>query len=273
MWQARSRKVHRRGGAPEVKTAEELACMREAGAIVRECLELAGRMVAPGVTTAELDAAIEAHIRARGAEPAFKGYTIPSVPRAFPASSCISVNEEVVHGIPGRRTLREGDIVGVDIGTILRGYHGDAARTFPVGRITDTAQRLLAATRAALDAGVAAVRPGGRVSDISRAVQQVALAGGYGIVRQFVGHGIGRRLHEDPQIPNYVPDEGPDQDWVLRPGVVLAIEPMLNVGDDDVETLADGWTVVTRDRTLSAHFENSVAVTPDGHEVLTEVSA
>jgi methionyl aminopeptidase len=247
--------------------------MREAGAIVRECLELAARMVAPGVTTAELDAAIEAHIRARGAEPAFKGYAIPSAPCAYPASSCISVNEEVVHGIPGRRKLREGDIVGVDIGTIFRGYHGDAARTFPVGRIAEPARKLLAATRAGLDAGVAAVRPGGKVSDISRAVQQVAEAHGYGIVRQFVGHGIGRRLHEDPQIPNYVPPEGPDQEWVLRPGVVLAIEPMFNLGGDDVETLADGWTVVTRDRTLSAHFENSVAVTVDGREVLTEVMA
>ena len=238
--------------------------MREAGAIVRECLQLASEMVAPGITTATIDVAIEAHIRSRSAEPAFKGYY------GFPCAACISVNEEVVHGIPGDRVLVDGDIVGIDIGSIVRGYHGDAARTFPVGTISDEATRLLEVTRAALDAGVRVVGPGVKVSDISRAVQAVADAAGYGVVKQYVGHGLGRRLHEEPQVPNFVPPDGPETDLALRSGMVIAIEPMLNIGGDAVETLADHWTVVTQDRTLSAHFENTVAVTEAGHEVYTD---
>lgn len=265
MWQTRSPKPVRAAGTPELKGPDELDCMRIAGAIVGECLAIAGRMIAPGVTTAEIDAAIEGHIRSRDAEPAFKGY------HGFPASICASVNEEVVHGIPSNRALKEGDIVGIDIGSIFRGYHGDAARTFPVGRISDEAQRLLDVTRRSLYAALDLVAPGVLISQLSAAVQAVAEEAGYGIVRQYVGHGIGRRLHEDPQIPNFVPPGGPEKDLALREGMVIAIEPMLNIGSEEVETLADRWTVVTRDRSLSAHFENTIAVTESGGEIYTEV--
>ncbi|MHC5022104.1 MAG: type I methionyl aminopeptidase [Planctomycetota bacterium] len=265
MWQTRSPKPVRPKGRPEIKGDDELDCMRVAGAIVGECLGIAQRMVAPGVTTGEIDAAVEAHIRSRDAEPAFKGY------HGFPGSICASVNEEVVHGIPGNRVLKEGDIIGVDIGSIYKGYHGDAARTFAVGQISAEAQTLLDVTKRSLYAALDLVAPGVMISQLSAAVQAVAEEAGYGIVRQYVGHGIGRRLHEDPQIPNFVPPGGPEADLALREGMVIAIEPMLNIGTEEVETLADRWTVVTRDRSLSAHFENTIAVTEDGGEIFTEV--
>ncbi len=265
MWQTRSPKPVREKGRPELKGPDELDCMRVAGAIVGECLGIAQRMVAPGVSTAQIDAAIEAHIRSRNAEPAFKGY------HGFPASVCASVNEEVVHGIPSDTPLKAGDIVGIDIGSIYKGYHGDAARTFAVGEISAEAQLLLDITDKSLHAALDLVAPGILISQLSAAVQAVADEAGYGIVRQYVGHGIGRRLHEDPQIPNFVPPGGPENDLALREGMVIAIEPMLNIGSEEVETLADRWTVVTRDRSLSAHFENTIAVTENGGEIFTEV--
>jgi len=217
--------------------------------------------VKPGVTTADLDRLAEEFIRREGGSPAFKGY------RGFPATLCTSVNEEVVHGIPSsKKRLQEGDIIGVDVGAIVEGYYGDAAVTLPVGQISDEASRLIRVTEAALAAGLAKVKVGNRLSDISHAVQAVAEAEGYSVVRDFVGHGIGRNLHEDPQVPNFgKPGEGPR----LKEGLVLAIEPMVNVGGREVEVLSDRWTVVTRDKSLSAHFEHTVALTSDGPKILT----
>lgn len=217
-------------------------------------------MIRPGITTAELDSAIEDLIRARGATPSFKGYY------GYPASSCISVNEEVVHGIPGDRVLREGDIVGVDIGAYRDTYHGDGARTFAVGEVSEEALRLMTVTEECLKRAIEKAKPGNRVGDISSAVQRHAEESGYGVVRQLVGHGIGHALHEDPQVPNYV---GGNAGPLLRPGMVIAIEPMLNQGTYEVYTLSDEWTVVTRDHRLSAHFEHTVAITENGPVVLT----
>ncbi|MCI0341643.1 MAG: type I methionyl aminopeptidase [Planctomycetales bacterium] len=266
MWQLRSPSLGRSPGpvrAPEVKGPEEIACMREAGDVVAEALERAGELCRPGVRTSELDRAIEELIRRRGAEPAFKGLY------GYPATICASVNEEVVHGLPGRRALREGDIIGVDVGAIVRGYHGDAARTIAVGTISPEASRLLETCREALERAIAAVGPGVRVSTLSRTIQAFVEGRGYSVVREYVGHGIGRRLHEDPQVPNFVPPDGPENDVTLRAGMAIAIEPMVNGGGAAVETLPDRWTVVTKDRTLSAHFEDTVAVTDAGREVLT----
>ncbi len=217
-------------------------------------------MIQPGITTAELDRAIEDLILERGATPSFKGYY------GYPASSCISVNEEVVHGIPGDRVLREGDIAGVDIGAYLDTYHGDGARTIAVGKVSDEARRLMRVTAECLTKAIEKVKPGNRVGDISGAVQRHAEANGYGVVRQLVGHGIGHALHEDPQVPNYV---GGNPGPLLRPGMVIAIEPMVNQGTYEVYTLADEWTVVTRDHKLSAHYEHTVAITENGPVVLT----
>jgi methionyl aminopeptidase len=216
-----------------------------------------------GVSTGELDRLAEARTRELGAVPAFKGYL------GYPASVCISVNEEVVHGIPSEtRILRDGDLVGLDFGAILGGFHGDAAETVLVGRGSEEAERLVAATREALAAGVAAALPGGRLGDIGAAVQRSAEASGFSVVREFVGHGIGRKLHEPPQVPNFgEPGTGA---W-MRPGLVLAIETMVNAGLPGVRTLADGWTAVTEDGRLSAHFEHTVAVTEAGPEILTRV--
>ncbi|HEY7293234.1 MAG TPA: type I methionyl aminopeptidase [Vicinamibacterales bacterium] len=243
------------------RSAAELAQMREAGRLVGEVLtELAG-LVAPGVTTADLDEVAEKRIRQAGATPAFKGY------HGYPATICASVNEEVIHGIPsGRRVLNEGDIVSIDVGAALDGYFGDSAITLPVGHVSEQAATLLRVTEESLRKGIEQARPGGRVSDIGHAVQHHVEAYGFSVVREFVGHGIGQRMHEEPQIPNYgEPGRGPR----LSEGMVLAIEPMVNAGRAAVKVLADGWTAVTRDGGLSAHFEHTVAVTADGPWILT----
>lgn len=244
-----------------LKSAQEIALIARASRVVALTIAFLREQVKPGVTTADLDRLAEEFIRREGGSPAFKGY------RGFPATLCTSVNEEVVHGIPSsKKWLQEGDIIGVDVGAIVEGYYGDAAVTLPVGRISDEASRLLRVTEAALAAGLAKVKVGNRLSDISHAVQAVAEAEGYSVVRDFVGHGIGRNLHEDPQVPNFgKPGEGPR----LKEGLVLAIEPMVNVGGREVEVLSDRWTVVTRDKSLSAHFEHTVALTSDGPKILT----
>ena len=239
---------------------EEIDAIRAAARLVAQTLVMLGQEVRPGVSTASLDQLAEAFIRDHGARPAFKGY------RGFPASICSSINNEVVHGIPGSRTLVEGDIVGVDVGVEKAGYYGDAAFTFAVGTVKDDATRLLQVTREALMRGVAEAKAGNRVGDISHAIQSYVEAHGFSVVRSLVGHGIGRHMHEEPQVPNYgTPDRGPR----LMAGQVLAIEPMVNVGAPDVLTQPDGWTVVTKDGSLSAHFEHTVAVGTDGPEILS----
>jgi len=248
-----------------LKSREEIERMRVASGIVAEILAEVRARVRPGVSTAELDALAEELTRKKGAKPAFKGYTVGG--RVFPASICISINDEVVHGIPsGRRVLREGDIVGLDFGVSHQGYYGDAAMTVPVGTVGEEARRLMEATAAALQAGIEAIRPGAHVGDISAAVQDVAEAAGYSVVREFVGHGIGRRLHEDPQVPNYRTGL---RGVRLQEGLVLAIEPMVNAGGAEVFVKDDGWTAATRDGRLSAHFEHSVAVTSTGPYILS----
>ena len=247
-----------------LKTPQEIALIERASRVVALTIALLREQVKPGVTTADLDRLAEEFITGEGASPAFKGY------RGYPATLCTSVNEEVVHGIPSsRRRLEEGDIIGIDVGAIVEGYYGDAAVTLPVGRVSEEAARLMRVTEAALDAGLAQVRAGNRLSDISHAVQTVAEDAGYSVVTDFVGHGIGRNLHEDPQVPNFgKPGEGPR----LKEGLVLAIEPMVNIGGHEVEVLSDRWTVVTRDKSLSAHFEHTIAITPDGPKVLTRAA-
>jgi methionyl aminopeptidase len=248
-----------------LKSRDEIERMRVANAIVAEILAEVRARVRPGVTTGELDALAEELTRKKGAIPAFKGYTVAG--RVFPASICISINDEVVHGIPStRRVLREGDIVGLDFGVSYQGYYGDAAITVPVGTVSAEARRLMETTAAALRAGIEAIRPGGHIADISAAVQDVAEAAGYSVVREFVGHGIGRRLHEDPQVPNYRTGL---RGVRLEEGLVLAIEPMVNAGGAEVFVKDDGWTAATRDGRLSAHFEHSVAVTADGPYILS----
>jgi methionyl aminopeptidase len=247
-----------------LKTPQEIALIERASRVVALTIALLREQVKPGVTTADLDRLAEEFITREGATPAFKGY------RGYPATLCTSVNEEVVHGIPSsRRRLEEGDIIGIDVGAIVEGFYGDAAVTLPVGRVSEEAARLIRVTEAALDAGLAQVRVGNRLSDISHAVQTVAEDAGYSVVTDFVGHGIGRNLHEDPQVPNFgKPGEGPR----LKEGLVLAIEPMVNVGGHEVEVLSDRWTVVTRDKSLSAHFEHTIAITPAGPKVLTRAA-
>jgi methionyl aminopeptidase len=239
----------------------ELEKMREAGRLVGEVLTELSALVQPGVTTADLDAAAEKRILAAGAVPAFKGYL------GYPATICASVNEEVIHGIPsGRRVLREGDIISIDVGASIDGYFGDSALTLPVGPVSAEAAELLRATEEALYKAIERARPGNRVSDIGHAVQQHVEAFGFSVVREFVGHGIGQRMHEEPQVPNYgEPGRGPR----LHEGMVLAIEPMVNAGRHVVRMLADGWTAVTRDGSLSAHFEHTVAVTSGDPWILT----
>ena len=245
------------------KSPAEIERMRAANALVADVLAELADMVKPGVTTAELDAEAERLVRAAGAEPAFKGY------RGYPSTLCASVNEQVVHGIPSGRALGEGDIISLDMGVKLNGYYGDSAVTVPVGRVSDEAAKLLRITRESLEKGIAQVRLGGRISDIGHAIQQHVEAHGFSVVREFVGHGIGAALHEDPQIANYgEPGRGPR----LAEGMTLAIEPMVNVGRPAVKVLADGWTAVTRDGSLSAHFEHTVAVTKAGPLVLTRGS-
>ena len=243
-----------------LKSKSEIDKMRVACRVVAEVLQDLICEVRSGVSTLELDAIAERGIRARGAIPAFKGY------RGFPNTLCVSVNEQVVHGIPSKRRLKEGEIVGLDLGAKWDGYYGDAAVTVPVGHVAPTAQSLLITAEEALRIGINEVRPGKHLSDISHAIQSYAEAHGYSVVRAFVGHGIGTALHEEPQVPNFGP---PGRGPRLKVGMVLAIEPMVNVGDADVEILEDGWTVVTADGRLSAHFEHTVAITEEGPQILT----
>ena len=243
------------------KSWSELQTMARACRIVVEALDVLEAAAVPGVSTKEMDRIAREQIERAGARPAFLGY------RGYPATLCISVNEEVVHGIPGPRKLREGDVVGLDLGCIVDGFFGDAARTVAVGQAGEGAHRLMKVTRESLLAGIDVCRPGKRVGDIGHAVQTHAEGHGYSVVREFVGHGIGTSLHEEPQVPNYGP---PGRRERLVPGMCLAIEPMVNVGGPEVEVLSDGWTAITRDRSLSAHFELSVAVTPFGPWILSE---
>jgi methionyl aminopeptidase len=242
------------------KSPAEIERMRAANALVAQVLGELAAMVAPGVSTLDLDAAAEKSVRAAGAEPAFKGY------RGYPATLCASVNDQVVHGIPNKRPLASGDIVSLDMGVKLNGFYGDSAVTVAVGQVGDEVKALLRVTEEALEKGIAQVRIGGRVSDIGHAIQKHVEANGFTVVREFVGHGIGAALHEEPQIANYgEPGRGPR----LAEGMTLAIEPMVNMGKASVKVLADGWTAVTRDGSLSAHFEHTVAVTKDGPLIMT----
>lgn len=248
-----------------LKSPQELDIMRTASRIVAEVHERLLDHVKPGVTTFELDRLAEEWTLEADAKPAFKGY------RGFPWTLCISVNEEVVHGMPNKkRTLEEGDIVGLDFGVIYKGYYGDAARTRRVGAVSKEAERLCEVTRESLYKGIEACKAGNRVGDIGAAVQAHAEAAGYSVVRDFVGHGIGTQLHEDPQIPNY---GTPGKGKALKAGMVVAVEPMINVGGPEVYITSDGWTAVTVDGSLSAHWEHTIAITPDGPEILTELPA
>jgi len=245
-----------------LKSNEEIEKMTKASKIVAEVLFVLKEMIKPGVTTLDLDKIAEEKIRGFGAVPAFKGY------RGFPATVCTSINEEVVHGIPSTRSLEEGDIIGLDLGAVWEGYYGDSAITFPVGQIEQKVQGLLDVTRESLFEGIKKIQKDGRVSDISHAVQTHIEKAGFSVVRDFVGHGIGKNLHEEPQIPNYgKPDTGPR----LKVGMVLAVEPMVNMGNHQVRVLDDHWTVVTEDKSLSAHFEHTIALTELGPKILTEV--
>lgn len=243
-----------------LKTQDEVEKMRAAGRIVGQTLKLVGESLEPGMATADIDKLVEDNILAAGAKPAFKGY------RGFPASACVSVDEEVVHGIPGSRRLQDGDIVSVDVGVILDGWFGDSAATFAVGEISEEKRRLMDVTREALFAGIEQVKNGVKLGVISSAIQEYAESRGYSIVRDLVGHGIGRQMHEDPQVPNYgKPGDGP----ALKTGMTLAIEPMVNIGSYIVNTRPDGWTIVTADSKPSAHFEHTVVVTDTGYDILT----
>jgi methionyl aminopeptidase len=244
-----------------IKSPQEIEAMRRAGAVVGRFFEEVGALVRPGVTTGQLEEFADRFIAKHGVRSAFKGYL------GYPAHLCTSINEEVVHGIPSpERVVREGDILSVDFGVLLDGYYGDAARTFAVGTVAPESRRLLAATERSLSMAVLAARAGNRLGDVSAAVQSTVEAEGFSVVRDFVGHGIGRSMHEEPQVPNFgKPGTGPK----LLPGMVLAIEPMVNAGGFAVEVLPDGWTVVTRDRSRSAHFEHTVAVTEDGNRILS----
>ena len=248
----------------ELKSAREIGLMRQAGHILSEVMQRLRTTVKPGVTTLELDTDVEDFIRSRGARPAFKGY------RGFPATVCISINEEVVHGIPSaRRYVKEGDIVGLDLGCIVEGYYADCAFTVAVGEVPPRVQELLDVTRESLERGIQECRPGRRLSDVSHAIQIHVERYGFSVVRAFVGHGIGRALHEEPQVPNFGdPGRGPQ----LKPGMVLALEPMVTMGSWEVKILDDGWTAVTKDGSLAAHFEHTIAVTESGPEVLTSTN-
>ncbi len=250
------------------KSASEIEIMREAGRIVAEVLLKIEKVIIPGITTAEIDRLAEEEIRAYGAIPAFKGYRGSLSNKPFPGTLCISINEEVVHGIPGNKEIRDGDLVSVDIGVKRGGFFGDAARTFKVGKTSKIADRLLKATKEALDMSIEFCRAGSRLSDISNCIEKRATTYGFSVVRDFVGHGIGKNLHEDPQVLNYGP---PGQGPVLKKGMVLAIEPMFNAGRSAVVIADDMWTVITGDGKPSCHFEDTVAITPDGPEILTRL--
>jgi methionyl aminopeptidase len=245
----------------EVKSAREIALMRAGGQILADLMVHLRTGVKPGMSTLEIDEDVAAFIEARDAQPAFKGY------RGFPSTVCVSINDEIVHGIPSaHRRIKEGDVVSLDLGCIVEGYYADCAFTLALGDVPPRVQALLDVTRESLDHAIGECRPGRRLSDVSHAVQRHVEAHGFSVVRAFVGHGIGRRLHEDPQIPNFgEPGRGPH----LRPGMVLAVEPMVTMGGWEVRILDDGWTAVTRDGSLAAHFEHTIAVTEDGPDVLT----
>jgi methionyl aminopeptidase len=243
------------------KSPQELDIMRRGGRILVDTLDALEEALRPGITTAELDRVAEEKIAAAGAEASFKGY------RGFPASICASPNQVIVHGIPGPTVLHDGDIISLDVGVLWQGFHVDSAWTFPVGEISAEARDLLKVTEASLDAAIDQCLPGKRLGDVGHAVEQVAEAAGFYIVREYVGHGVGRSLHEDPQIPNYGP---PGRRQALAPGMTLAIEPMVNLGGERTKVLGDGWTVETLDGSLSAHFEHTIAITEEGHEVLTK---
>lgn len=243
-----------------IKTPDEIALLRKAGSIVGRAFEELKKYVRPGITTGELDKIAEDLIRKAGAQPGFKGYN------GFPATICASVNNEVVHGIPGLKKLKSGDIISIDMGSLYKGYYGDSAVTFPVGEVTEEVQRLLEVTKKSLYLGIEQAVVGNRIGDISAAVQAYAEENGFGVVRDFVGHGIGKNLHEEPQVPNFgKPGHGPR----LQSGMAIAIEPMVNIGTHEVIMLSDGWTVVTSDGNYSAHFEHSLAITDGQPLILT----
>ena len=245
-----------------VKSEREIELMRRAGKITAAARALAGEMVKPGVTTREIDKAVFHFIRSQGAEPSFLNYN------GYPASVCVSVNDEIIHGIPGNQVLREGDIVSIDVGAYIGGFHGDCAGTFACGKVSDEAARLIAVTEQSFWEGMKFARFGYRVSDISHAVQAYVEANGFSVVRDYVGHGVGAELHEPPEVPNYgKPGHGPR----LAPGMTIAVEPMVNQGDWHVRVMRDGWTVRTADGSLSAHYENSILITKGDPEILTRV--
>ena len=243
-----------------IKSAADIARMREAGRISKDALLAGGRIVRPGVSTAEIDAEIERFIRSQRAIPSFKGYN------GFPASACISINDEVIHGIPGHRKVQEGDIVSIDVGAYIGGFHGDNAATYAVGSISPEAERLIAITRDSFFEGIKFAKVGFRIGDISHAIQKFAESHGFSVVRPYVGHGIGASLHEDPEVPNHgSPGRGPR----LTAGMTLAIEPMINMGEKEIRVLPDGWTVITLDGKPSAHYENTILITEGEPEILT----
>jgi methionyl aminopeptidase len=249
-----------------LKSAREIEIMRRANVIVAEILQQLKEEVAPGVTTLELDGIAEELTYKKKAKPAFKGYTVAE--RVYPYSLCTSVNEEVVHGMPSKRVLKEGDILGMDFGVIVDGFYGDAAITVAVGRVSEAAERLMEVTRDSLYRGIDELREGKRLGDLSSVIQTMVEGAGFSVVREFVGHGIGKKLHEEPPIPNYGESgRGPR----LMEGMVLAIEPMVNAGNPEVELKEDGWTAVTKDRSLAAHFEHSVAITKNGPDILSRL--
>jgi len=237
--------------------------MRRAGTLVAEALRIVGRLVSPGVSTQELDEEVAGFIRRKGADALFLGY------HGFPAHICASIDEQVVHGIPGPRKLKNGEIVSIDIGVRLEGWCGDAAQTFAVGEVEPEIEKLLQVTKESLDLAIAQAAPGNRLEDVGRAVQQYAEKNGFSVVRKYAGHGIGKKMHEEPHIPNFVSESGTRDNTVLKAGMILAIEPMVNMGTWETVTLEDGWTVVTVDGKVSAHFEHTVAVTENGSTVLT----
>ena len=245
----------------QVKNSMQLNAMKEAGRITGETLLVARELVRPGISTKELDDAIRAYIEKCGAKPSFLGY------HGFPGSACISINDEVIHGIPSaKRFLQEGDIVKIDVGAFINGYHGDSARTIPVGKVSDEALKLMKATRDSFFAGAQMAVAGNRIGDIGSAISESVRPYGYGVVREFIGHGIGRNVHEEPDVPNY----GTAGRGVrLCNGMTIAVEPMINIGTEKVIVLPDGWTVKTADGSLSAHYENTIAITPDGVQILT----
>ena len=246
-----------------LKNTDQLAYMREAGKITGEALSLAGEAVRPGISTYELDTMIRKCIEKHGAKPSFLGYG------GFPGSACISINDQVIHGIPSKKAiLKDGDIVKIDVGAFYRGYHGDSARTFPVGEVSPEAMRLIEVTKESFYRGIAQIGEGARIGDIGNAIDSYVRENGYNVVRKYIGHGVGRELHEDPEVPNFgTAGRGPR----LAAGMVIAIEPMVNVGTHEVKELSDGWTVITADGKLSAHYEHTVAVTSNGAVLLTEV--